>query len=323
MLLREILEDRSIPDVGTKAARINVTEVNVDRHVVPEELEQFERISQSGRPAFGDRPFPVIYGYSLEFGNNTASAMDALKMRGQYTVEQMESTIRAAVKQYVTLLSRVDYSKKETALPGMSLGKRNAVARVQRMLKSKDTIVVVMPSSSPLPSIIAEELAKIYPTLRVLPITALRKQHPHLSHTLLRQKGKDPSKATDWRRVERELNELRDELQMEIETRPSNTPSPQELALQAAVKKKEQQLERLGSFQRKQMMRNAASEYGRAYYGWVTPDENEASLLTATQVIIVDDNVVGGDTFAQVVKEMVKLRQAPVDMAGLVLHKFG
>lgn len=78
--------------------------------------------------------------------------------------------------------------------------------------------------------------------------------------------------------------------------------------------------ERPEDFQIKNMQRNAGVSNGQAYYGWigVTPID----IPEGTDVILVDDNIVSGQTMKDAIKSLFVAASRIVPVAGLALHQF-
>lgn len=78
--------------------------------------------------------------------------------------------------------------------------------------------------------------------------------------------------------------------------------------------------ERPEDFQIKNFQRNAGVSNGEAYYGWI--GVKPIQIPDNTDVILVDDNIVSGQTMKDAIKSLCLAAGRVVTVAGLALHQF-
>lgn len=317
MLLCEVVDPSKL-NLHLKPADLDVgiKHINIVDDINPEERRAMEAI---GVDLADLSPVSVVYGYILPFGpkgHSTTPEMDALKMRNGYSVDDVKQRVIDGATLFIKNLMVTNTDNKRS-VSGRWAKTRAELRVIQNQLKSSPLVtIIVIPSSSPLPQMLADITANVLRSkgiqVKVMEKGMLEKVAPMLSRERLKDKPLG-HKAIDYRGNETKLNALYHQLH---NTDPSD---PEAGRLHAIIKQTMADMEDGKAFQIKNTMRNAASDYGKAYYGWIKAHEGDIS----TDVILIDDNVVSGKTVADAVKSLVALHRKPLNVIGIALHHFG
>lgn len=334
MLLCELVDLNFSDDfnMSEKHLALKAQTVKISHDMPPEEAKQFAAMGIDPS-SIGD--VSVVYGYAMPLIGKRgtpdekardAARRDALKMRGRYAGKSIGPLVTDAVARVVQRLvknPKLDdavqaVGRAGAQLPPGTIYSRKEVqqlAPVVRVFKSSSPKVIVqMPSSSPLNSMISKALqSQIGGTIIDAQIT---KVDPHLSREYLKKWNYNPEGVADIRQAKEKLEEL--ELNIETHPDPSSAEYKALVAERDALRNKLQQSK---SFQIKNMMSSPQSAHGRAYYGWIKA-KDDFKVPKEADVIIVDDNIVTGATVAQAVKELIRKGIDPQRIVGFALHKF-
>ena len=317
MLLYELIDPEQKIDYRFDQPKLQVVTKNVAKRVMPEEMQELKAAGVD--PALLTH-IPIIHMYQLPF-TGTERTMDALKMRNGFTQQDIEPDIRSGVGKVISTVANL--TDRDHRFTSLRHGAQKAVSALRSMLKNGEPVVIIpLPSSSPLPGIIADSLAKAMPGAKVLDV--LSKQMPRVSTQYLQDHPMKVDSPRDYHGEEQEREALADkleELQLDIETSPPDSAHLPALRQEyAALQNRYNSLiAAKGPFQIKRHMLDPRSRYGRAYYGWIKAHQHDVPV----QILLVDDNLVAGNTIVDAVKSLVKLHKRPVKIMGFVLHKFG
>lgn len=318
MLLTELIKH---PTTGTVAdAKLTQKDFAIGCKIMKmdalnaEETEAFAAIGIDPRRL---KHIPIAYGYELPFGDSkspTTPEMDALKMRKGWDRASAEDDITTGM----TYFARRIFGDKDPTSSGRLKRHqhiKDALVDIQRILQSnRPKSIVVVPSSSELPMMLANILATVMKDngqhVEILDKNTLQKTHPKISHSRVNALGLDVSKITDYAANESKLKELKQQLA---------TMSPAS-ADYRKIRQQYDELEAIGAFQIKHHMgpRNGKSDFGKVYYGWIKAHDHDIS----TDVIIIDDNVVSGKTVGEAAKELIRVHKKPMNICGIALHMF-
>lgn len=326
MLLFEVIAsaDKPSPQDAIKAAfakgyAISAMKVNVGAKIKPEEAENFKAIGINA----DDWNVNVLFAYEMgkRKGDEFEYARDALKLRRGYENDpDVIRTIEQRASQFANLLL---HGNMDTMIFGNK--GRASTKNFRRMAddsRQRETILVTLPSSSRLPSMLAHALAQELSKgagrhVKIVSSATLFKKNPKLSRESLTAEQRSQLKVY-WDQIESEIQELRDMLDATPDATPAEIAS-----ITHEIEKKKNQLENLGEFKRKNFYQVTSTNRGEAFYNWigVNPSEFDIKKLHPVNVILVDDNVVEGDTIADAAKSLVAHGKKPMNVMGVVLHK--
>jgi len=293
---------------------IGAVEINVNHHMSSDERAEFDQLGVNVDQL---PPVPVVYGYMLPFGtktehnkSTTTPEMDALKMRKGWTAKDVSGMVESGISYFINQLFALDPFI--TGTRSRNTETKTRVKKIQQLLKrpTKKTILII-PSSSPLPEMIASYLANELTNrgsdVEILPKDFLFTQSPTLSSGY-------PA-AFDYK--------AKDKIDAEIEAllaQSNKTTKYQELVnirnqVDILIKKRKDR-----TFHAKNHMMDSKSNYGKAYYGWIGSKHELSS--DASDLIIIDDNIVSGRTVADTIKTLNKQNKRTLSVVGIVLHKF-
>lgn len=299
--------------------KIGCVNINVFNEVTPEESAEFEQLGLDLRQI---SPVPIVYGYELEFGpstdadgnkiSRTTPEMDALKMRAGYTADDVTDHIISGMKYFLSQIMQKDpQQSSHTRRQGAVLA---GITKLQNIIKdtSNEKTIIIVPSSSPLPQLLADQLSVFFNNrgvkFSVLSGDTFSKQDPVLSRQHLQIRGKDPDKARDFRKDRARLEEL--EIFIQAEDDPKERAKYQREYDNLKVRVDQ-------GYKAKNMMMNSASDNGKAYYNVMAVKRDHQ---VATDVIIIDDNVVSGGTVAGMAKTLCKYHKKIINVCGFALH---
>lgn len=285
--------------------RVGATRVQVIP--TPDEKVMFD---QAGISADVDDMY-VVHAYLEPIAGNL-QVQDQLKLRGEYenNVKAVNDVIATSIQTVLkTIPQSMDRKWEQT---------RTAVQIFQQWMTSPTVnfVIVPLPSSSPVPMMIAKQLAHAARG-KVSIVPALKKNpYPELDKTMI---GDRVRSAVDYAGIKRNYERLKDQIDRAIEQGDDDTFERLEPAYAAA----ETQFKKLKPFSRKSHMVDSASLYGKAYYNTVQTDTTmNLNDLKGAAVVFVDDNIISGHTVADAIKDLLYNGIKPKYMIGFVPHRF-
>lgn len=322
MLLSQLFERAVKPqvdtsDVSTFTPHMGSKQIHVGQFITPEESKVIDVATLPKQVV----DFPVMYVYVEPMAGNV-NRQDALKMRkqGRFQTPEHQNTIQQLVTS--SIQTAVGYNERggKYQRQSQNVGSTALVARALRG-EFSNVAVVPLPSSSQLSTMIATGVAEASggEIVQALQKSSQIKFSPGMAQRF----GLPP------RDPRGDMHALQMELQSREETfanlPKATTPQMQKAQQQLAaqIERLEQKIADLQSvrYSQKSMYSNLQSARGRVYHGHFSASEN-ARALNGKLVIIVDDNVYSGQTFAEAVKALVLAGVRPKAVVGFVLHQF-
>lgn len=308
MLLFEVMDE-----AGPLNFDVKVGSVHVKLNAVPEELERME---QHGVKL----PDSIAVVYAHELPMSKTKMMDKLKLRNGYEGDTYQREVGTMIDQSIKSLML----KNPASMDRKWEQSRNAVTMLQNYIKAggkSGAIVVPIPSSSGVTKMIAASLAKQY-GLNVVDILS-KNAHPPISKRYLQSKypDRDHSGVKDHDDLQRDLRVAKD--RMDSAEEAATAPGASKAAYQDFMLKKQQyelRVQRVQrQYQRKTNMSDPSTDYGKAYYNTMIPND-DAKQLAGKYVIIVDDNVVSGSTVGDTIKALYQQGIAPKGIVAFAPH---
>lgn len=327
MRLYEILYEGASPEDLLKLPLIyGSTSVDATKYIVPEEQPLY-----SPEAVEAMKHVPVFFMHTVVLRGNK-DQQDLIKLRGDYSPDTHGGHVRAMVDRGVKRMvrrrgSRIDISRaeqikrglddpmpKEERVAALPWGptKKKAWETMQDLLHSdaKKT-VIPMPSSSPLVKMIADSIVSNIPNAEISDV--LYKDDPMFSD--MAASAARPNhvpgslSATAVGNVKRRIKELEASLERKYDT-----------AVDDELNRNREWLSKQKPFSAKNHYTNPRSNYGMWLYGWMRA--RELSKGIPHDIILIDDNIVGGTTIANAVKGLMLVNPNIRSIRVLVLHKY-
>lgn len=301
MKLRDILTE----DIDFKS---EVGAVHVKINYVPEHEAMFAKLGL--RPTINDAY--VVYAHTLDYSQH--DTMDLLKSRKKYADggAAHEAELTNIVDNAIRAVQRAEPNMK-----GKHESTKAAVRLLQAMMANgKRVVVVPAPSSSTFSKFIAQRLAtQIGATL----IDVLEKEtHPPISKQKLQKEypDEDFSNVEDPSMFKSTMTAAQARMEQAIEADDTKMFEYWEKEYEKARKKYETYV-----YKRKSYQYPYNAHIGKAFYNTVKT-KADVSKLQGAFVIIVDDNVMQGVTFAEAIKALLLQGVVPKQIVGFVPHRF-
>lgn len=327
MRLYEILYEGASPEDLLKMPLVyGNTKVDATKYIVPEEQPLYSPEAMEAM-----KHVPVFFMHAVVLRNNK-DQQDLIKLRGDYSADTHGEYVRAMVDRGVNRMvrrrgSRIDIDRAEQikqgqadplpkeamarALPRGATKKRAWETMQDLMHSNAKKTVIPMPSSSPLVRMIADSIVSNIPNAEISDV--LYKDDPMFSD--MAASAARPNhvpgslSTTAVGNVKRRVKELEAALERKYDA-----------AVDDELNRSREWLSKQKPFSIKNHYTNPRSNYGKWLYGWMRA--RELSKGVPHDIILVDDNIVGGTTIANAVKGLMSVNPNIRSIRVLVLHKY-
>lgn len=331
MLLYEILNEGagSPEDMLRFPFEYGTTTINVTASILPEEKHLY---SPEALEAMKKVTVFSIHRSPL---SGDLDRQDLMKLRGAYSQDTHGKYVEDMVDRGVARLvdrrgARIDTQIERdwrSGIPQKHLLNREGVKSVPRGKTSQEVwnamqdlmndsksmkTVVPMPSSSPLVGMITKAIVSRVPNTMVSDV--LYKTDPMFSDMAASQARPNHDPASPRTRTVGNVKQRIQTIEAQLE---GDSPNAQELQTELVTLRK--WLDKQPGFSAKSQYANPRTNYGKWLYGWM--QARKLSGDTPHDVILVDDNVVSGNTISVTVKGLMATNPNIRSVRVLVLHQ--
>ena len=331
MKLLDILMERANPqtyDLSGMQQELGVVWKNVDYTFTHEEIEAIKssgkevpRIGMKFRS--GTHEIPIIYSHTLQQAGNEG-LMHAVKMR--HDDHKMQD---GAIEQMINDSVNLIFGNKKLIAKDRMHGtdaKQRAIDIIRMGANKHKPLVVPMPSSSPLTMMFAEAVAKkigstVSNVLIKHPFPEKSKMIRTVSRGFEPAQEDSPSPADRVRAAQRQIQKNARELKQLY----ANEDVTDEI-IERIDDLERQQTELAASIDvannkwGKKSLQSAGGN-SRRYYDYIRHN-GEVSQMHDRHIILIDDNVVTGETIAEAIKSFVRNGIVPHVLGGICIHQY-
>ena len=332
MLLRDILREDASPvrhyDLSQIHQRLGVKWLDVDYTFTQEELANMKEqgiLVPSFGSKYGDQDtpqVPILYSHVVE-QNDNEGLLHAIKMR-----DPLHRIPPDLIKQMISdSVSAITGKKSITKTDGMkgAGGKQRALEIAQAAMAKYKPIIIPMPSSSPLTMMFARELANQIGSS----VGDLLVKHPFpekSKQVRTKSRGFEPADDTTPSPADRQRsnNNALEKINAELERLYNQDLTDDSLERIEQLELKQSQLKKaVDPSQNKFEKKSLQSMFGssRRYYDYIRHKES-ASHIHEKHIILVDDNIVTGETLAEAIKSFVRQGISPKVDACICIHNY-
>lgn len=328
MKLRDILLERETYDLSKIPQELGVEWVDVNFTFTHEEIAAIQAAGKQV-PSVGmkfngdDHVVPIVYSHLLD-QNGNEGLMHAVKMRHK-DHQMQDGLIERMVQDSVDLIFGQKQILKRDRLHNIG-AKQRAVDIIRAATTKYKPLIVPMPSSSPLTRMFAEAIAKKTNTQ----VSDVLVKHPFPEKSqMIRTRGRGFEQSTETsqspadrvRKATAELTKVHQELKQLYASEDVTDDMIQRID---QLEQKSAQLSQVidpaaNKFAKKSLQ--SAGGNSRRYYDYIRHNQ-DVSHFNDRHIILVDDNIVTGETIAEAIKSFIRAGIIPHVVGGVCIHKY-